>query len=281
MCAKRVGHSRSILYPRAEITESSGSVITLALRCAGVLVAGGRCFRFLTAVLGTAEIAPLRIFSFLPFLVIFDIFLPRPTTEVWKTAEEGTRTPTAFRPPAPKAGASANSATSAYGRVYHRLALGLRLPTPQRFASLRAQVGFPRGETWHFARSAGRRLRTARLLPGLRRGAGGARRSSERPARRACQPHRKWMKKLLDCSATFLAGLPALSSTSSTSDPSCASTRRSPSSCSAGLTYLYFVIGAVFGFSFLPGGWAGFSMAYVLYPARGPARLHSVDAADD
>ena len=28
-------------------------------------------------------------------------------------AEEGTRTPTAFRPPAPKAGASANSATSA------------------------------------------------------------------------------------------------------------------------------------------------------------------------
>src|SRR5580700_2459954 len=34
---------------------------------------------------------------------------------VWKkiSAEEGTRTPTAFRPPAPKAGASANSATSA------------------------------------------------------------------------------------------------------------------------------------------------------------------------
>ncbi len=30
-------------------------------------------------------------------------------------AEEGTRTPTAFRPPAPKAGASANSATSALG----------------------------------------------------------------------------------------------------------------------------------------------------------------------
>src|ERR1700722_7016968 len=29
------------------------------------------------------------------------------------SAEEGTRTPTAFRPPAPKAGASANSATSA------------------------------------------------------------------------------------------------------------------------------------------------------------------------
>src|SRR5690348_16968997 len=36
-------------------------------------------------------------------------------------AEEGTRTPTAFRPPAPKAGASANSATSAVGAsVYHR-----------------------------------------------------------------------------------------------------------------------------------------------------------------
>src|ERR1700735_181678 len=30
-----------------------------------------------------------------------------------RSAEEGTRTPTAFRPPAPKAGASANSATSA------------------------------------------------------------------------------------------------------------------------------------------------------------------------
>ena len=41
-------------------------------------------------------------------------------SEVWICAEEGTRTPTALRPPAPKAGASANSATSApLGRVYH------------------------------------------------------------------------------------------------------------------------------------------------------------------
>src|SRR5882762_7298016 len=36
-----------------------------------------------------------------------------PHFEVVDGAEEGTRTPTAFRPPAPKAGASANSATSA------------------------------------------------------------------------------------------------------------------------------------------------------------------------
>src|SRR6266478_9796277 len=36
-----------------------------------------------------------------------------PRFEVVDSAEEGTRTPTAFRPPAPKAGASANSATSA------------------------------------------------------------------------------------------------------------------------------------------------------------------------
>ena len=36
-----------------------------------------------------------------------------PRFEVVDGAEEGTRTPTAFRPPAPKAGASANSATSA------------------------------------------------------------------------------------------------------------------------------------------------------------------------
>ena len=35
-------------------------------------------------------------------------------------AEEGTRTPTAFRPPAPKAGASANSATSACGYTITR-----------------------------------------------------------------------------------------------------------------------------------------------------------------
>ena len=34
-------------------------------------------------------------------------------TKTIGSAEEGTRTPTAFRPPAPKAGASANSATSA------------------------------------------------------------------------------------------------------------------------------------------------------------------------
>jgi hypothetical protein len=34
-------------------------------------------------------------------------------------AEEGTRTPTAFRPPAPKAGASANSATSARWPKYN------------------------------------------------------------------------------------------------------------------------------------------------------------------
>src|ERR1700690_1238830 len=34
-------------------------------------------------------------------------------------AEEGTRTPTAFRPPAPKAGASANSATSASANQYN------------------------------------------------------------------------------------------------------------------------------------------------------------------
>src|SRR5467141_609824 len=36
-----------------------------------------------------------------------------PRIEVVDGAEEGTRTPTAFRPPAPKAGASSNSATSA------------------------------------------------------------------------------------------------------------------------------------------------------------------------
>jgi hypothetical protein len=45
------------------------------------------------------------------------------------SAEEGTRTPTAFRPPAPKAGASANSATSAAKSKY---IIGARFPLVAR-----------------------------------------------------------------------------------------------------------------------------------------------------
>src|SRR5579863_1575813 len=44
-------------------------------------------------------------------------FVPTEFEERGWFAEEGTRTPTAFRPPAPKAGASANSATSALPHI--------------------------------------------------------------------------------------------------------------------------------------------------------------------
>ena len=63
-------------------------------------------------------------------------------------AEEGTRTPTAFRPPAPKAGASANSATSAMSAsiaspLGGRAAEPSRLPLPGPVLLLGFAAGIP------------------------------------------------------------------------------------------------------------------------------------------
>ena len=69
-------------------------------------------------------------------------------------AEEGTRTPTAFRPPAPKAGASANSATSASDGAAIIQAAG-------RESLLLAQTVFAGEETLRTAQnSEGRRTRS-------------------------------------------------------------------------------------------------------------------------
>src|ERR1700675_492915 len=56
-------------------------------------------------------------------------------------AEEGTRTPTAFRPPAPKAGAAANSATSAAPTEYN---IGTKSLVPSsRFPCVLEQFQLP------------------------------------------------------------------------------------------------------------------------------------------
>ena len=94
-------------------------------------------------------------------------------------AEEGTRTPTAFRPPAPKAGASANSATSAWAQysIAHRPQLSL--PVRPGFARLRRNKTLPGGNhaTLHEMRGRGRGQ--CRVLPRLRGAAISRRVSSE------------------------------------------------------------------------------------------------------
>ena len=94
-------------------------------------------------------------------------------------AEEGTRTPTAFRPPAPKAGASANSATSAWAQYSIGSGPQLSLPMRPRFVSLRRERD-PPGEnhaTLHEVRGCGRGQRF--VLPCLRVAAIGGRVSGE------------------------------------------------------------------------------------------------------
>jgi uncharacterized membrane protein len=59
-------------------------------------------------------------------------------------AEEGTRTPTAFRPPAPKAGASANSATSASGKYNTAVRLDCACPRRSVLLVSAASGEFPR-----------------------------------------------------------------------------------------------------------------------------------------
>ncbi len=82
-------------------------------------------------------------------------------------AEEGTRTPTAFRPPAPKAGASANSATSAMSAsiaspLGGRAAEPSRLPLPGPCAFARLRRRDPSGGSrWHIARNVELRWRKA------------------------------------------------------------------------------------------------------------------------
>ena len=104
-------------------------------------------------------------------------------------AEEGTRTPTAFRPPAPKAGASANSATSACAKYITALTPDCPCPRGTVLLVSAASGEFQEGGnhgSLHEMRSSscGRR----RLLPVLWLGAGGARRRSERATcRRTCR----------------------------------------------------------------------------------------------
>src|ERR1700675_1932667 len=161
-------------------------------------------------------------------------------------AEEGTRTPTAFRPPAPKAGASANSATSASPTEYNIGTKSLvpssrfpcvleqfQLPLPSfpSFASLRRQRAGRDAlgdASWHTARNAERRSETTLRFA--------------RPAvllsRRTIQllplqaGNRVFRKMPPAHSATSLAGLPALSSSSLTSALTSASMPPNPSSFS-------------------------------------------------
>lgn len=90
--------------------------------------------------------------------------LSSPLAKTKDGAAEGTRTPTGFRPPAPKAGASANSATTARAdfssipvllprrrsSVPARRKIQIRLPPARGFARLRLrQQSRPHQETLH------------------------------------------------------------------------------------------------------------------------------------
>src|SRR5580692_3877541 len=124
-------------------------------------------------------------------------------------AEEGTRTPTAFRPPAPKAGASANSATSASAEYNTALTLDCACPHRAVLLGSAASGDFHREKnSWHIARNAGQQLETVRAF--ARRAARHRQRRGRCKARRPlCRPRHKWTRKLPACFATFWAGSPA------------------------------------------------------------------------
>ncbi len=111
-------------------------------------------------------------------------------------AEEGTRTPTAFRPPAPKAGASANSATSACAKYITALTPDCACPRGTVLLGSAASGVFPRGKkSWHIARSAGRQWRTARPFARLVVPRKGRRRRQAQLQSCHLRRRRKWTKK--------------------------------------------------------------------------------------